>query len=258
MLKHVIGASFLALVLFISTMVFATSELHWGFKPSKNGESVEMGAEIDQMLAKYNSVYKDISGEKTLYLTFDNGYENGYTESILDTLRKENVPATFFLTGHYLTSATPIVKQMIKDGHIIGNHSNKHPNMARLNEKELVKEWQDFDAILNKFTGIKRTNYARPPEGIYNENVLKVGAENGYTHIFWSIAFKDWDRYSKLPGSYAYDALIKQLHPGAIILMHTVAKHNADALPQFIQEAKKQGYTFRSLDDLILTNELLH
>ena len=168
MIKHVIGAGFLAVVLFISTMVFATSELHWGFKPSKNGESVEMGSEIDTLMAKYGAIYKDISGEKTLYLTFDNGYENGYTESILDTLRKEDVPATFFLTGHYLTSATPIVKRMVEDGHIIGNHSDKHPNMARLSEGQLLKEWQDFDKKLKELTGVKRTHYARPPEGIYN------------------------------------------------------------------------------------------
>lgn len=256
MWKHLIGLTALVAVFFLSTFAFAEDELHWGFKPSKNGEQVEMGATIDQLTEQYGALYKGDPSKKIIYLTFDNGYENGFTESILDTLKKEEVPATFFITGHYLTSATDLVKRMIADGHIIGNHSDKHPNMARLNETQLLEEWQNFDTKLAQLTGVKRTYYARPPEGTYNERVLKVGQNYHYRHIFWSVAFKDWDRNSTLPAKYAYDALTTQLHPGAIILMHTVARHNAEALPQFIQEAKKQGYTFASLDDLVLQYEL--
>ena len=128
--------------------------------------------------------------------------------------------------------------------------------MARLSEKEILQEWTSFDEKLRELTAVERTYYARPPEGIYNERVLKVGMENDYRHIFWSIAFKDWDRDSTLPASYAYDALMKQLHPGAIILMHTVAKHNAEALPQFIKDAKAQGYTFASIEDLVFDSFL--
>ena len=259
MWKHLIGIISVIVIGIGTSMVFANSnELHWGFKPSVEEQPVEMGAQIDELMARYDAIYKGDPTQKVIYLTFDNGYENGFTESILNTLKAENVPATFFLTGHYLKSATPLVERMIAEGHIIGNHSYNHPNMAKLSDAEILKEWVQFDEKLKELTNLNGTSYVRPPEGIYNERVLKVGIENNYRHIFWSIAFKDWDRNSTLPASYAYDALMKQLHPGAIILMHTVARHNAEALPQFIKDAKEKGYTFASLDDLVMTYELEH
>lgn len=236
--------------------IVLAKEYHWGFSKSKDGIPPEAGAELDGILNKYGSFYKGDPNEKVIYLTFDNGFEAGYTEGILDTLRKEKVPATFFLVGHYLTSAPDLVKQMIKDGHIIGNHSNKHPNMAQLTEEQMVDEWKKFDELLNETTGIKRTYYARPPKGIFNEKLLEVGNKHGYTHVFWSVAFKDWDTDGIKDKSYAYNELVKQLHPGAIILMHTVAKHNAEALPDFIKEAKRQGYTFGTLDDLMMNTHM--
>lgn len=256
MYKHVIGISIIVLATLISFMTVAgAEEFHWGFKPSRNAEPVEIGEPLEGLLNKYGALYKGGSDEKIVYLTFDNGYENGFTESILTTLREEQVPATFFLTGHYLTSATDLVKIMIKDGHIIGNHSYGHPNMAKLSSKEIVNEWQQFDNKLHELTGIERTYYARPPEGTFNEQVLKVGYDNGYRHLFWSIAFKDWLKDERRGYEYAYNALMDQLHPGAIILMHTVAQDNAEALPKFIQAAKKQGYTFASIDELVFQYE---
>lgn len=251
---------FTLLLAFVFSTIIPNSalakEYHWGFTKSKDGIPADAGAEFNAILKKHGAFYKGSPDEKIIYLTFDNGFEAGYTESILDTLRKENVPATFFLVSHYITSAPELVKRMIKDGHIIGNHSHKHPNMARLTEAQMIDEWKKFDEVLNEMTGIKRTYYARPPEGAFSEKLLQVGNEQGYTHIFWSVAFKDWDTDGIKDKSYAYNELMKQLHPGAIILMHTVAKHNAEALPDFIKEAKKQGYTFGSLDDLMMREHM--
>lgn len=252
MWKQTVGIFVAVLLMIFSVVPFALAEeLHWGFKKTSNEQPVEMGAQTDQMLQKYGAAYKGNGNKKVLYLTFDNGYENGFTESILNTLKKEKAPATFFLTGHYVTSAPDLVKRMIKDGHIIGNHSDKHPNMARLSEQEMLKEWESFDKKLNDLTGIKRTYYTRPPEGIYNEALIATGQKYGYRHIFWSIAFKDWEKDVRRGGDYAYNELMKQIHPGAIILMHTVAQDNAEALPKFIKDAKAMGYTFASLDDLV-------
>lgn len=254
--QHVVGVLFIVFATFISFMTVARAEeFHWGFKPSRDGEPVEIGQPLEGLLEKYGAIYKGNKERKVVYLTFDNGYENGYTESILNTLREEKAPATFFLTGHYLTSATDLVKTMVADGHIIGNHSYGHPNMARLSASEMQKEWQQFDAKLKELTGIKRTIYTRPPEGTFNEQVLKVGNDLGYRHMFWSIAFKDWLKDERRGADYAYNALMNQLHPGAVILMHTVAQDNAEALPKFIQDAKAQGYTFSSLDDLVMEYE---
>lgn len=251
--QHLFGVFIIIMATFISFMTVARAEeFHWGFKPSRDGAEVEIGEPLESLLNNYGAIYKGSANQKVVYLTFDNGYENGFTESILSTLRDAQAPATFFLTGHYLTSATDLVKTMIADGHIIGNHSYGHPNMARLTESEIVQEWQQFDKKLHELTGVKRTYYARPPEGVFNEKVLQVGVDNGYRHIFWSIAFKDWLKDERRGSEYAYNALMQQLHPGAVILMHTVAQDNAEALPKFIEDAKAQGYTFRSLDDLVM------
>lgn len=253
MKKHLYGFTLLLCIVVISTITYARDdvEYHWGFKRSTDNIPAEAGAELDSLLAKYGAIYKGRPDQKIAYLTFDNGYENGFTESILNTLREEEVPATFFLTGHYVKSAPDLVKRMVKDGHTIGNHSYGHPNMARLSANEMNEEWQKFDDALRDLTGVKRTYYARPPEGIFNEEVLRVGNEAGYRHMFWSIAFKDWLKDERRGADYAYNALMEQLHPGAVILMHTVAQDNAEAMPDFIRDAKKQGYTFGSLDDLV-------
>lgn len=232
-------------------------EFHWGFKKATDRVPPDAGAPFNEILDKYGAIYKGKPDEKVIYLTFDNGYEAGYTESILDTLKAEDVPATFFLTGHYLTSATPLVKRMVKDGHIIGNHSYDHPNMANLSEKAMEDEWKRYDNKLKEITGIDRTVYVRPPKGIFNEKLLAVGNKLGYRHIFWSVAFIDWHKGKSQGKAYAYNELMKQLHPGAIILMHTVSPDNAEALPSFIQDAKKEGYVFKTLDDLVMEYEEL-
>lgn len=230
-------------------------EFHWGFKKAQNGEQPNAGSVLEGMLEDHGAIYKGKPDKKVAYLTFDNGYENGLTESILDTLKKENAPATFFLTGHYLNSAAPFVKRMVDEGHGIGNHSFGHPNMAKLTPAQMEEEWKKFDSLLEKTTGLKRTVYARPPEGIFNENVLDVGNQLGYRHIFWSVAFIDWYADKPRGKAYAYNELMNQLHPGAVILMHTVSTDNAEALPDFIRDAKKQGYTFGTLDDLVMEYE---
>ncbi|MEK4230762.1 polysaccharide deacetylase family protein [Solibacillus sp. FSL H8-0538] len=253
---HLYGAVIILFALVLSTITYARAdEYHWGFKRSTDGTPAEAGAQLDGMLNQYGAIYKGSTDNKIAYLTFDNGYENGFTESILNTLKDEQVPATFFLTGHYLTSATDLTKRMIADGHTIGNHSYGHPNMARLSDAEIIAEWKKFDDKLRELTGVERTYYARPPEGIFNERLLKVGNDNSYRHIFWSVAFKDWLKDERRGYKYAYDALMQQLHPGAVILMHTVAQDNAEALPKFIADAKAAGYTFGSLDDLVMEYE---
>lgn len=258
--QHIVGAVIATFIIaaaisFNPYSASGSDEYNWGFKRAKNGEQAEAGAQLDQVVEKYGAIYKGKPDKKVAYLTFDNGYENGFTESILDTLKKENAPATFFLTGHYLESAPDLVKRMVKDGHTIGNHSYGHPNMARLTPDGMRAEWKKLDDKLRELTGIEHTTYARPPEGTFNAKLLEVGNAEGYRHIFWSVAFKDWVRDQRRGADYAYNALMEQLHPGAVILMHTVAQDNAEALPMFIAEAKKQGYTFLSLDDLVLEYE---
>lgn len=252
----ILMAAFIIIVgILFNPFAASAEEFHWGFKKSANGVPPNAGAALESLLDRHGAIYKGKPDEKIAYLTFDNGYENGYTESILDTLKKEDAPATFFLTGHYLKSAAPLVKRMVEEGHGIGNHSYDHPNMANLTEDGMEKEWKKFDELLLKTAGVERTIYARPPEGIFNDALLAKGNELGYRHIFWSVAFIDWHADKPRGRDYAYNELMKQLHPGAVILMHTVSPDNAEALPDFIRDAKKAGYEFRTLDDLVMEYE---
>lgn len=261
MKSHIVGILF-SLGLVVLGVVFNpfrvhAEELHWGLKKATDGVPPDAGAELNALLEKHGAIYKGNPDEKIIYLTFDNGYEAGHTEPILDTLKKEKIPATFFLTGHYLTSATPLVKRMLEDGHMIGNHSYDHPNMANLSEAEIADEWQRFDDKLKELTGEERTIYARPPKGIFNEKLLEIGNKYGYRHMFWSVAFVDWHENQPKGKQYAYNELMNQLHPGAIILMHTVSSDNAEALPDFIRDARKQGYRFESLNHVVQQAENL-
>ncbi|WP_445490081.1 delta-lactam-biosynthetic de-N-acetylase [Niallia sp. 03133] len=250
----------LFLILFVGLQhAFANvsnSPIHWGFKKAANEQPAEAGKELDELLNKYGAYYKDSADKKVLYLTFDNGYENGYTGKILDVLKKEQVPATFFITGHYLKSASDLVKRMANEGHIIGNHSYHHPDFTQISDEKLKAELQSVAAETEALTGKKGMIYLRPPRGVFSERTLQLGKELGYTQVFWSLAFVDWKTDQQKGWKYSYDNIMAQVHPGCIMLLHTVSKDNAEALEQAIQELKKRGYTFKSLDDLTQKSEV--
>jgi peptidoglycan-N-acetylmuramic acid deacetylase len=230
--------------------------VHWGFKRSSNGEPAEAGKQLDEMIEKYGAFYKADPTKKEIYLTFDNGYENGYTEKVLDVLKKEKVPATFFVTGHYLLSAEDLVKRMVKEGHIVGNHSWHHPDMTKVSDERIREELEKVRVKTQEITGKREMTYLRPPRGIFSERTMKIAKEEGYTHVFWSLAYMDWKVDEQKGAQYAYDNIMKQIHPGAILLLHTVSKDNADALENVIKDLKKQGYTFKSLDHYTLQNKV--
>lgn len=223
--------------------------IHWGFKKGSNEQQAEAGAQLDQLLAKYGGFYKGDAKTKVLYLTFDNGYENGYTPKILSVLKKEKVPATFFVTGHYLLSEPDLVKQMVKEGHIIGNHSWFHPDLTTVSDARIKEELEKVKIKTKELTGQKEMKYIRPPRGILSERTLQIAKQEGYTHVLWSLAFVDWKVDQQRGWQYAYDNIMRQVHPGAVILLHTVSKDNADALETVVKDLKKKGYQFKSLDE---------
>ncbi|MEH7108334.1 delta-lactam-biosynthetic de-N-acetylase [Bacillus sp. JJ1764] len=240
------------LILLIPIVTYATSNqaIHWGFKKAVNEQPAEAGAQYDQLLAKYGAFYKGDPTKKTLYLTFDSGYENGYTPQILDVLKKEKVPATFFVTGHYLNSQPELVKRMVKEGHIIGNHSWHHPDFTSVSDEKIRVELNSVRDKTKELTGQKKMKYLRPPRGIFSERTMQIAKEEGYTHVFWSLAFVDWNINQQKGWQYSYDNIMRQVHPGCVMLLHSVSKDNADALEKTIKDLKKKGYKFRSLDDI--------
>jgi len=227
----------------------------WGYKKNYENKIPDIG-KYAQIIEGYPAYYIDDSGEKVIYFTFDNGYEMGYTEKILDVLQQEKVPATFFLTGHYIDEEPELVKRMVDDGHIIGNHSNNHPDFTTLSKEKMKIELETLEEKVKEVADQDEFIYFRPPRGTFNEQTLAWLDELGYVHVFWSVAFKDWIADEEKGWRYAYDQIMKQVHPGAIILLHTVSPDNANALERVIQDLKKDGYSFKSLDDLMLKKTL--
>lgn len=224
---------------------------HFGFKKSVSHKLPSIDDEgFKGELQKHEAIFLGDTTRKELYLTFDNGYENGYTPKVLDVLKEKGVPAIFFVTGHYLKDKPELVQRMAAEGHLVGNHSWSHPDMSQISEAQIKKELDSVKAEIVRLTGQQEVRYLRPPRGIFSERMLAATRRLGYTNVFWSIAYKDWDPKAQKGSAYAYNKVMEQLHPGAVILLHTVSKDNAEALGRIIDEARVQGYEFKSLDQL--------
>lgn len=193
------------------------------------------------------------SGEKILYLTFDCGWENGYTTKVLDVLEEKKVPAAFFATLQHIKSEPELIARMIAQGHIVGNHSSRHPDFSKISRTEMAKELEDCENYLRSHFNYS-SSYFRFPEGVYTENALELVQSLGFTSVFWSLSWADWDVTKTKGEAYAFDIITERLHPGAIILLHSVSPDNAAALGDIIDYARSQGYIFHSLDQLPKTN----
>ncbi|RKP58078.1 delta-lactam-biosynthetic de-N-acetylase [Cohnella endophytica] len=226
---------------------------HFGFKKSKDGKLPSIAEEgFMDILQKHEAFFLGDTEKKELYLTFDNGYENGYTAQILDVLKEKKVPAAFFVTGHYVQDQTELLKRMVTENHLIGNHSWSHPDMSQISATQIKEELEKVSKEVTKLTGQQEMRFVRPPRGIFSDRTLSVCQDLGYTNVFWSIAYKDWDIKQQKGRDFAYANVMGQLHPGAIILLHSVSKDNAEALEKIINDARQQGYEFKSLDQLIV------
>ena len=189
--------------------------------------------------------------EKVLYLTFDCGYEyENLTSRVLDTLREKQVPAAFFCTLDHIEKETEIISRMINEGHIVGNHSATHPSFATISRDKIAKELEETENYLREHYGYA-SKFFRFPAGEYTEDALDQVAALGYVSVFWSVAYNDWN-VDKIQGKdYAVKTVISRLHPGAVILLHSVSKDNAEALPEIIDKARAEGYTFKPLTELV-------
>ena len=220
----------------------------WGFV-RKKGKAPEIPESQIEVLRKYNGEYLNESGEKSLYLTFDEGYENGFTAVILDVLAKTKTPAAFFVTGPYLEGQEELIKRMIDEGHIVGNHTVHHLNLPNQPAETVKDEIVSLNEMCKSMYNYDM-KYMRPPEGEFSEKSLAVTNDLGMRTIMWSFAYKDWDINAQRGADYAYESVMPYLHDGAVILLHAVSSDNASALERIITDAKKQGYTFKSLDEL--------
>ncbi len=222
----------------------------WGIWFSEPGKSI--GDDTPEYLKNFNAYFIGEEHKKIIYLTFDAGYENGYTDEVLDILKENKVPATFFLCGHYFKKNPEMVKRMVEEGHTIGNHTMSHPDMSSITDKDAFKkELSQVEDLYRSITGHEMKKFYRPPMGKYSENNLKIAKDLGYSTIFWSLAYKDYDNESQPSKKEAFAKLIPNIHPGAVILLHNTSKTNSLILDELIKSYTKMGYEFRELDDLI-------
>lgn len=226
------------------------SEGNWGLSFPEEGKAPVANATIDQ-LKQYDAYYAQDTDEKVLYLTFDCGYENGNTPAILDALKKHNAPATFFVVGNYISTSPELVKRMVDEGHLVGNHTYHHPDMSSLDPESFARELSDLEALYTEATGKTMSKLYRPPQGKYSEKSLQMAKDLGYHTVFWSLAYVDWNVDSQPSHQEAFDKLLSRVHPGAIVLLHNTSKTNGEILDELLTKWESMGYTFRSLDTLI-------
>lgn len=222
----------------------------WGLSFQKEGQTPSGPASARQ-LAQYDGAYAGNSEEKVLYLTFDAGYENGYTEKILDTLKNHNVSAAFFLVGDYLERNADLVRRMVADGHIVGNHTANHPDMSKISEKSAFQaELTAVEDLFRQITDKELPKFYRPPQGVYSESNLKMAQEMGYKTVFWSLAYADWDNNKQPSREYALEKLLGRTHNGAVILLHSTSKTNAEILDELLTKWEQAGYRFAPISEL--------
>ena len=231
--------------------VALSDEANWGLSFQTEG-APPIGNATAEYLADFNAHYIGDPTKKVLYLTFDAGYENGNTPAILAALKKHQAPATFFVVGNYLETSPELVKQMLADGHLVGNHTYHHPNMSQISTKEdFQKELTSLETKFQEITGQTMVKFYRPPQGKYSETNLRLAKELGYHTFFWSLAYVDWYQDDQPTKEEAFEKLLGRIHPGAIVLLHSTSSTNAQILDELLTRWEDMGYCFASLDNLI-------
>jgi peptidoglycan-N-acetylmuramic acid deacetylase len=225
----------------------------WYFKKEENGKQPKISAELS-FIEKYNGKWIDNSvndDDKVIYLTFDAGYENGNVEKILDVLKEKQVPGTFFILENLVKRNPDIVKRMNDEGHTIGNHTSKHPDMSKICDKSIFKsQLTGLEEVCEEKLGITISKYFRPPEGRFSELCMSYLDSLGYKTIFWSFAYADWDNAKQPDPKKSVENIISHTHNGMVILLHPTSKTNSEILGELIDKWREMGYRFGTADEL--------
>lgn len=259
--KNIIFLSIIVLFFTISLMFLSNDKavttgakalsikkIEWGIKRSDNHIQPDLGSLNKKLIDEAKGIAMGNSQSKKVYLTFDEGYEAGYTPKILEVLKQNEVKACFFITAHFVNTQPELVKKMIDEGHIIGNHTVNHKSMPSLTNDQIKKEVMDLHtAIFSKFN--YEMKYIRPPKGEFSEASLAYCNTLGYTTVMWSFAYDDWDENKQGREDYAKKKILDNVHNGAVILLHGNSKDNTNVLDYCIKQIKSMGYTFASLDE---------
>ena len=221
----------------------------WGFVRRSDHTVPRVASSTSRLLARYDAAYHLATSSRIVHLTLDEGYENGHTPAILDTLKADAVKAVFFCTGTYIRDNPALVKRMVAEGHIVANHTRSHPDM--------VKKAADYDVYRAELVQVERAyrdltgrvlpKLVRMPSGVWSERALAYNQHLGYRTYFWSFAYRDWETAHQPDPDEALALVLANTHPGEIMLLHAVSKTNAAILHDVIEGVRAQGYTFTLL-----------
>jgi peptidoglycan-N-acetylmuramic acid deacetylase len=224
-------------------------KIAWSFKRNKDHSKV-LGYNQGVDLSKYDAYYIGDTSNKVIYLTFDEGYENGCTPTILDVLKQNNVHAAFFVTKPFLQSEPELAKRMADEGHVVANHTVTHPSMPDKTDEQVKYEIEETARYYKEITGYEMDRFIRPPKGEFSVRTLDITKQLGYKTIFWSLAYLDYDVENQPGKAAAYQHVMDNYHEGGIFLLHAVSQSNTDALDDILKSLKAEGYNFASLYDL--------
>lgn len=223
---------------------------NWGLSFQEEGKT-PVGNASDAYLRQYDACYAGDPLGKKIYLTFDAGYENGCTPAILDALKKHSVKAAFFVVGNYIETCPDLVKRMVEEGHLVGNHTYHHPDMSAIADKaDFQEELSSLEALYQETTAQEMPKYYRPPQGKFSESNLRQAKELGYRTVFWSLAYVDWYQDQQPSHQEAMNKLTSRIHPGAVVLLHSTSTTNAEILDELLTCWEDMGYTFGTLPEL--------
>ena len=221
----------------------------WWLVRSKNHQTPGFNDKLGYKIEDYGGYCLGDTNRQVIYLTFDEGYENGYTAKILDVLKSHDVKAMFFVTLPYVNQNPDLIKRMYDEGHYVCNHTDHHLSMPSVanDEAKFNTELTSVSEAYEKITGSKMPPFFRPPMGHYSQRSLAMTKALGYRTIFWSFAYCDWKPEAQPDPAHAKKLMLDGLHNGAIYLLHAVSKTNAEVLGDFITGAREMGYTFELL-----------
>lgn len=235
-----------------SLNVFAGSSsecFSWYTVPTKD-EIRPTSFEARDIVEKYNCIYLGSADKKKIYLTFDAGYENGNVEKILDALKKHDVKGAFFVLPHFIKQNPQLINRMTDEGHLVCNHTTSHRDMSKITSPEqFEKELSEIESIFREQTGKEMSKFYRPPEGRFSQENLKTAKDLGYTTVFWSLAYADWDNNKQMDPEKAKQLILSRVHNGCVMLLHPTSSTNAAILDDLISQLKERGYEFCTLDE---------
>ncbi len=226
----------------VNTKNYSNEKVVWGPGRAQNHARPADPVALQKKYEKLGAHFI-MNDEKFICLTFDEGYENGYTPAILDTLKEKGVKAVFFVTYDFVKDNPELIERMIDEGHIIGNHTYRHYTLDEVSEQEATEEIAFLDNYMKDVFKYRMTLF-RFPKGEFSEKTLALADALGYKSIFWSFAYADWDTQNPADKNEAFKTITENTHNGEIMLLHAVSATNAEILPEVIDEVRNQGYQF--------------